>query len=261
MSQNSIIKKKVSFKNNFGLELAGDLILPSDHSTNSFSLFAHCFTCSKNIKAMHYLTTALNADGFGILKFDFTGLGESKGDFADTNFTTNVLDLISAADFLEQQYEAPKLLVGHSLGGAAVLEAASCIQSIKAVATIGAPSDPLHVKHLFEYKEEEINTLGEAEVYLDGRKFNIKKQFLQDLQNSDIKDRIGNMKKALLVLHSPLDKTVGIENASEIFEAAKHPKSFISLDKADHLLMDKEDALYAGSMISSWAKRYIHKNS
>ena len=171
------VTKKITFQNKLGIDLAGDLIMPVDNKPVAFALFAHCFTCSKDVKAMTYLTTALNQEGFAVLKFDFTGLGSSKGDFADTNFSTNVLDLISAAEFLEKEYNAPKLLVGHSLGGAAVLQAASCIDSVKAVATIGAPSEPVHVKHLFESKEDEIRKDGEARVLLANRPFTIKKQF------------------------------------------------------------------------------------
>ena len=250
-------KNKITFFNKFGIELAGDLIFPLKKPV-AFALFAHCFTCGKDIKAMSYLTSALTAEGFAVMKFDFTGLGTSKGDFADTNFSTNVLDLISAVDFLKEKFEAPKLIVGHSLGGAAVLQAASCIPEIKAVATIGSPSDPLHVKHLFEYKEEEINEKGEAKVLLAGRPFTLKKQLLEDLQNSNLKEKIGNLRKALLILHSPTDNTVGINNAAEIFEAAKHPKSFVALDGADHLLFQKEDALYAGKLIASWSKKYLN---
>lgn len=251
-------KKRIVFKNKFGDNLSGDLILPVDNNPVAYALFAHCFTCSKDVKAMTYLTTALNQEGFAVLKFDFTGLGSSKGNFADTNFSTNVLDLISASEFLEKEFKAPKLLVGHSLGGAAVLQAASCIESVKAIATIGAPAEPLHVSHLFKHKEEEINEKGEANVLLAGRKFTFKKQFLKDLLNTNLKDKISNLKKALLILHSPTDNTVGIENAAEIFAAAKHPKSFISLDNADHLLFNKEDALYAGQLIASWSKKYLN---
>ena len=250
-------KQRITFQNKFGNELAGDLVLPVDSKPLAYALFAHCFTCSKDVKAMTYLTTALTQGGFAVLKFDFTGLGASKGDFADTNFSTNVLDLLSAAEFLAENYEAPKLLVGHSLGGAAVLQAASGIESVKAIATIGAPAEPIHVKHLFEYKEDEINEKGEANVLLAGRPFKLKKQLIEDLQNADLKNKISSLRKALLIMHSPSDNTVGVENAAEIFGAAKHPKSFVSLDNADHLLLDKEDALYAGQLIVSWAKKYL----
>ena len=249
-------KNKISFQNKFGFELAGDLVLPLQKPV-AFALFAHCFTCSKDVKAMNYLTTSLTSEGFGVLKFDFTGLGASKGDFADTNFSTNVLDLLSAAKFLEKNFEAPKLLVGHSFGGTAVLQAASCLEKVLAVATIAAPSQPLHVKHLFEYKEDEINEKGEAKVLLAGRPFILKKQLIENLQNTNLKEKISKLKKALLILHSPTDNTVGINNAGEIFDAAKHPKSFIALDGADHLLFQKEDALYAGGLIASWSKKYL----
>ena len=253
-------KKRVFFSNAFGEQLAGDLVFPVG-KPRAFALFAHCFTCGKDIKTMSYLTTAINQQGYAILKFDFTGLGASKGNFADTNFSTNVLDLIKAAEFLSENYQAPQFLVGHSLGGAAVLEAASCIPSVRAVATIGAPSDPLHVKHLISQKETEILEKGMAEVELAGRKFVFKKQFIENLQATNLKDKIGKLNAALLVLHSPIDAVVGIENAQEIYTAAKHPKSFISLDKADHLLLKEEDALFAGNMIASWAQRYIDSNA
>jgi len=193
------------------------------------------------------------------LSFDFTGLGQSEGDFSDTNFSSNVDDLISAAEALEKEYEAPSLLVGHSLGGAAVIYASSKIESIQAVATVGAPASPSHLQHLLKGSLEEIEENKEAEVDLGGRVFKIKKQFLDDISSQDMSTVIQRLKKALLVLHSPQDDTVGIENASEIYQNAKHPKSFVSLDGADHLLTNKEDSYYAGQIISSWAVRYLSK--
>ena len=249
-------KSTVTFLNKFGIDLVGDLTLPLQKPI-AFALFAHCFTCSKDIKAMTYLALSLTQEGFAVMKFNFTGLGTSSGDFADTNFSTNVLDLLSAAEFLEKNYEAPKIMVGHSLGGAAVLQAASCLRKVQAVATIGAPADPLHIQHLFDYKKDEINKKGEAKVTLAGRVFTLKKQLIEDLQNNNLKKKIGNLKKALLILHSPTDHTVGINNAAKIFEAAKHPKSFIALDQVDHLLSKKEDAFYVGNLIASWSKKYL----
>ncbi|MBF0279550.1 MAG: alpha/beta fold hydrolase [SAR324 cluster bacterium] len=249
--------QRVLFSAATGEKLVGHVMLPTDEEPIAYCLFAHCFTCTKNLKAINHIGRALIQAGIGVLKFDFTGLGESEGDFADTNFSSNVTDLVAAADYLKAEFEAPKLLIGHSLGGAAVLQAASEITSSIAVATIGAPAEPEHVSKLLENKRELIELEGEAEVLLAGRKFKIKKQFLEDLAESNMESKIRNLQKALLILHSPIDTTVGIDNASKIFLAAKHPKSYLSLDQADHLLMQENDAVYAGAMIAAWAKKYI----
>jgi len=248
---------KVTFTNIEGQTLAGRLELPADQHPHNFALFAHCFTCNKNLGAVRNISRALTAQGYGVLRFDFTGLGESEGDFEDTNFSGNVEDLIAAATFLEKEYQAPTLLIGHSLGGAASIFAAAEIASIKAIATIGAPSNPVHVKHLFKSSIEEIEVLGKTVVNLSGRDFTIKKQFLDDLETKPLPNVAKNLDKAILVMHSPQDTTVGIKNAEEIYHAAKHPKSFVSLDGADHLLMQKEDSVYAGRVIAGWASRYI----
>ncbi len=248
---------KVTFTNKEGQTLSGRLELPADQHPHNFALFAHCFTCNKNLGAVRNISRALTSQGFGVLRFDFTGLGESEGDFADTNFSGNVEDLIAASDYLSEQYEAPTLLIGHSLGGAAVIFAASEIESIKAVATIGAPSNPKHVKHLLKSGIEEIEANGKAVVNLSGRDFTIKKQFLDDLDPKSLPEVAQNLRKALLVMHSPQDTTVEIKNAEEIYVSARHPKSFVSLDGADHLLMRKEDSIYAGEVIAGWSSRYI----
>lgn len=249
--------KNLEFKNANGETLAARLDLPVDDQPLAYALFAHCFTCSKNLKAVGNISRALNLQGIAVLRFDFTGLGESEGDFADTNFSSNVADLVEAAKFLGSGYEEPKILIGHSLGGAAVLQAAEQLPSVLAVATIGAPCSPDHVTHLLESRREEIEKNGVAEVVLAGRKFTIKKQFLDDLDQAGMKNRIAALNRALLVLHSPIDNTVGIENAAEIFQAAKHPKSFISLDTADHLLTEEADSVYAGTVIGAWARKYV----
>ena len=249
--------QKVEFQNKEGQKLIGRLEVPVDRHPHNFAIFAHCFTCNKNLAAVKNIGRALTASGFGVLRFDFTGLGESEGDFADTNFSGNVEDLIAAADYLNENYESPALLVGHSLGGAAVLFAATEISSVKAVATIGAPSNPVHVKHLFKSDLEEIKSTGKAKVNLSGRDFTIKKQFLDDLESKSLPETARSLRKALLIMHSPQDGTVGIKNAEEIYLAARHPKSFVSLDGADHLLMDKRDSIYAGDVIAGWAKRYV----
>jgi putative redox protein len=203
------------------------------------------------------ISRALTAEGFGVLRFDFTGLGESEGDFADTNFSSNIQDLKSAALFLQSEYMPPSLLIGHSLGGAAVLYAAAEIESVSAVATIGAPADPKHVKNLISSGMEDIKQKGFAEVSIGGRPFTIKKQFIDDLEAVNMVDILSNLRKALLVAHSPQDNIVGIDNAASIFKHARHPKSFVSLDGADHLLSKSDDSDYIGNVIANWAKRYI----
>ncbi|NER18534.1 bifunctional alpha/beta hydrolase/OsmC family protein [Spongiivirga citrea] len=250
-------QQKLQFQNQEGFQLSGRLELPANQHPHNYVLFAHCFTCNKNLAAVRNISRALTSKGFGVFRFDFTGLGESEGDFADTNFSGNVGDLVAAAHFLEKEYKAPSLLVGHSLGGAAVLFAASQLPKVKAVATIGAPSDPEHVTHLLKSSIDEINANGKAIVNLSGRDFTIKKQFVDDLQSKSLAEAVTNFNKALLVLHSPQDLTVGIKNAEQIYHAAKHPKSFVSLDGADHLLMNKKDSNYAGEVIAGWSVRYL----
>ena len=250
---------KLTFEGAHGAELAARLDLPTG-PVKAYALFAHCFTCTKDLIAARKIAEALTVEGIGVLRFDFTGLGGSGGDFASTNFTSNLDDLERAADFLRDEFEAPKLLIGHSLGGAAVLAVADRIKEATAVATIGAPSDVTHVTHNFADHLGDIRDKGEAEVCLGGRPFVIRKQFVDDLGAYDLPSQVGQMKKALLVLHAPLDQTVGIENAGKIFDTAKHPKSFVSLDQADHLLRDPDDASYAASVIAAWAKKYLPKD-
>jgi uncharacterized OsmC-like protein/alpha/beta superfamily hydrolase len=252
---------RLKFTNQQGLELSARLEKPVDTHPKAYVLFAHCFTCNKNLTAIRNISRSLTSAGFAVLRFDFTGLGESEGDFADTNFSSNVSDLVDAANFLKENYEAPSVLVGHSLGGAAVLLAAKYIESVKAVATVGAPSEPNHVAHQFEANISNIEAEGVAEVHVGGRPFKVKKQFLNDIRSTNLKKEIRGLKKALLVMHAPFDKIVGVENAGEIYGAALHPKSFISLDGADHLLTNKADSLYVGTMIASWANRYLDLES
>ncbi len=247
---------KVAFENQDGQQLSGVLDLP-DGKPVGFALFAHCFTCSKNLKAVGNIARAMNDAGIAVLRFDFTGLGQSEGEFADTNFSSNVDDLLAAADFLAHEYEAPAILVGHSLGGTAVLQAAAQIDSAVAVATIGSPSEPAHVARMLAGSEDSLRERGEAEVDLGGRPFLVKQQFVDDLHRHDLPSSIGSLRKALLVMHAPLDAVVDIGNASRLFAAAKHPKSFISLDDADHLLSRQRDSRYAGQVLASWASRYL----
>lgn len=249
--------KKVFFTNKNGYKLSAKLDFPIARKPLAFAVFAHVFTGSKNLIASKYISRALTLNGIAVLRFDFTGLGESEGEFANTNFTSNVDDLIAANDYLAENYEPPKIMIGHSLGGTASVFAASQIDSIKAVATIGSPAEPMHVTHLLESDIDEIKEMGKAKVNIGGRHFTIKKQFLDDLQNNNLYDILSNMRKALLVMHSPQDEIVSIDNAAKIYQAAFHPKSFITLDHADHLLTNKDDAHYAGNVIASWVRRYI----
>ena len=228
--------KAVIFTNATGQQLAARIEKPIRRTPLAYALFAHCFTCSKDLNAVRNISRALVREGIGVLRFDFTGLGESEGDFSDTNFSSHVEDLIAAAQFMESNFGPVRILVGHSLGGAAVLQAASAIPNSVAVATIGAPCDPTHVNQLLGESRAKIESESVAEVNLAGRMFTIKKQFLDDLDGVRMKDTISNLHRALLVCHSPVDQTVSIENASRIFATAKHPKSFVSLDRADHLL-------------------------
>lgn len=248
---------KVNFKNSLGQQLSARLEKPANGHPKAFAIFAHCFTCNKNLTAIANISRSLAQAGFAVLRFDFTGLGESEGDFADTNFSSNIEDLQAAADYLQEKHEAPKLLIGHSLGGAAVLVASLRISSVEAVVTIGAPSDPEHVMRLFTEDLGAIEREGKAEVNISGRSFMIKKQLIDDLKQADENHDFQKINKPLLIMHSPVDQVVGIENAAIIYRQAMHPKSFVSLDQADHLLSHKEDSLYAGNMIASWVSRYI----
>ncbi|MBB5518804.1 bifunctional alpha/beta hydrolase/OsmC family protein [Amphiplicatus metriothermophilus] len=248
--------RKIEFDGSQDARLAAALELPSG-KPRAFALFAHCFSCTKDIKAAREIARALRAEGFAVLRFDFTGLGASEGDFANTNFSSNVEDLLKAADFLRREFEAPSVVIGHSLGGAAAIVAATRIPETKGVAVIAAPAESAHVARHIEEKREEIEKNGYATVSLAGRPFTIKKQFLDDLDRDRVLAAAAALKKPMLVLHSPLDEIVGVENATKIFLAAKHPKSFVSLDRADHLLRDPRDARYAGAVIAAWASRYL----
>ena len=232
--------ERVTFPNPSGARLAARLDRPAAEP-RAFALFAHCFTCSKDLFAASRISQALAERGFAILRFDFTGLGASEGEFANTNFSSNLGDVVAAADHLREQYQAPQLLIGHSLGGAAVLAAAQRVPEATAVATIGAPFNPAHVSHLFKEAQAEIEAKGEAEVVLAGRTFTVRKQFLEDLKEQCSAKRIGALRN----------------NAGEIFKAARHPKSFVSLDGADHLLTRRADAVYVAEVLAAWASRYL----
>ena len=248
--------ERLEFPGAEGDRLAARLDSP-DAEPRAYALFAHCFTCTKDIFAAGRIAEALTSHGIAVLRFDFTGLGSSEGEFANTNFSSNVGDLLAAVAHLRATRAAPKILIGHSLGGAAVLAAAGEVPEATAVATIGAPSDPGHVSHLFAEHLDAIRETGEAEIRLVGRPFRIRKQFLDDIAEQKQAERINRLRKALLVFHSPVDNIVGIDNASAIFLAAKHPKSFVSLDQADHLLSRRADAEYVAAVLAAWASRYI----
>lgn len=247
---------RATFPGSNGDELSARLEFP-DGPVRAFALFAHCFTCTKDVLAARRIAGGLAAAGVAVLCFDFTGLGSSEGDFSNTNFSSNVEDLVRAADYLRRSYEAPVILIGHSLGGAAVLAAASRIREAKAVATIGAPADAAHVLHQFGGSLDRIRSEGEGEVRLAGRPFRIRRSFVEDAEGQRLEDHIRTLGRALLVMHAPRDEVVGIDNASRIFLAARHPKSFVSLDDADHLLSRPQDASYAAGVIAAWAARYI----
>jgi putative redox protein len=248
--------QRLTFKNEQGKRLAARLDLPLDEKPAAYAIFAHCFTCTKNFNAVVNINRTLAGRGFAVLRFDFTGIGESEGDFEETNFSTNVSDLISAADFLRDNFEAPKLLIGHSLGGAAVIQAAARMPSVAAVATIAAPFNLTDVARHFEGSGEEVET-GERIIKLAGRSFPITRQFIDDLAQTRMEQAIRNLGRALIVLHSPEDDIVGIENAEGIFQAARQPKSYVSLDSADHLLSSRADSLYVGWILAAWVRKYI----
>lgn len=252
------MRKKVQFIS--GEHKLSGLLESPESEVKFYALFAHCFTCGKDIAAASRISRALVQKGIAVLRFDFTGLGNSDGDFANSNFSSNIQDLIAAADFLRAEYQAPRLLIGHSLGGAAVLGVAQHVDEALAVVTIGAPSDAAHVAHNFALHVDDIEQYGKAEVNLAGRVFTIEKQFLDDIKRYDT-SHISQLRKALLVMHSPIDTTVNISEAEKIYQAALHPKSFVSLDDADHLLTNKRDAEYAADVIAAWAGRYIESDS
>jgi uncharacterized OsmC-like protein/alpha-beta hydrolase superfamily lysophospholipase len=248
--------ERFDFFNAEGLRLAGLLDNPAGEA-RAYALFAHCFTCGKDTHAAKRIAEGLTALGIAVLRFDFTGLGSSEGEFANTTFSSNVADLVAAADQLRKIKRAPSILIGHSLGGAAVLAAGSAVPEARAVVTIGAPSDPAHVAGLFKDRRQEIEAHGEVEVTLAGRPFRIRRTFLDDVAEQELGGRIAALRKALLIFHSPTDDIVGIDNASRIFAAAKHPKSFVSLAGADHLLSRRSDAAYVANVIAAWAERYL----
>lgn len=251
---------KLNIQNAKGFQLQAYLELPANQKPSYYAIFAHCFTCNSDLHPVRNISRALTAHGFGVVRFDFTGLGKSEGEFADSYFSANVDDLLAVSDYMKQHYEAPSLLVGHSLGGAAVIVAASKLECIKAVTTIGAPSTTAHVKKHFSHHVQDIAKKGDVEVNIGGRPFKIDQEFVDDFDKTDLLEITKQLRKPILIMHSPFDKVVGIDNAHELYKSAHHPKSFISLDDADHLLLNKRDSLYVGSMIGAWAARYFNIN-
>jgi uncharacterized OsmC-like protein/pimeloyl-ACP methyl ester carboxylesterase len=249
--------QKLKVINKKGHKLQAYLELPANQKPNYFAIFAHCFTCNSSLSAVRNISRALTNHGFGIVRFDFTGLGRSEGEFADSHFSANVDDLIAVSDFIKEHYEAPSLLVGHSLGGAAVLVAASKLDNIKAVATVGAPATISHVKHLFSHGIDDIKNKGRVAVNIGGRPFKIDEEFVSDFDKTDLPAVVKALRKPLLILHSPTDTIVGIKNAEQLYNNAHHPKSFVTLDDADHLLSKTRDSSYAGDIIGAWVKRYF----
>ena len=250
---------RLKIENRKGLILNANLELPANQKPNYYAIFAHCFTCSSSLGAVRNISRALTNDGFGVLRFDFTGLGRSEGQFTDSHFSANVEDLIDVHNYMSNNFSAPGLLVGHSLGGAAVLVAASQIETVKAVATVGAPANVSHVKHLFSHGIEAVKEKGEVEINIGGRPFKINQDFIEAFDNTDLPSIVKQLRKPLLIMHSPFDKIVGVENAQELYHNAHHPKSFVSLDDADHLLTEEKDSKYVGDIIGTWAKRYFPK--
>jgi putative redox protein len=248
---------KLKIENKNGLLLQAQLELPANQKPNRYAIFAHCFTCTSSLSAVKNISRALTRYGFGVVRFDFTGLGRSEGEFADSHFSANVEDLIAVSDFMAINYQAPALLVGHSLGGAAVISAASRLDTVEAVATVGAPSTVGHVTHLFSHGIDAVKEKGEVEVNIGGRPFKIDKDFVEDFSKTDLPSIVKDLRKPLLIMHSPTDNVVGIKNAEALYHKAMHPKSFITLDNADHLLTNSRDSVYAGNVIGTWVQRYF----
>jgi len=252
---------KLNIPNKKGQILNAYVEFPANQKPSYFAIFAHCFTCTSSLSAVKNISRSLTNYGFGVVRFDFTGLGRSEGEFKDSHFSSNVSDLIAVSEYMSEHYQAPALLVGHSLGGAAVLVAASQLETVKAVATVGAPADVHHVTHLFSHGIEEVAEKGEVDINIGGRPFKINKDFVDDFSKTDLPTIVKSLRKSLLIMHSPIDKTVGIKNAEKIYQSAHHPKSFVTLDNADHLLMNPDDSFYAGNIIGTWAQRYFKKEN
>ena len=252
---------KEKFENKDGLTLAALLEAPEGVEPHSYGIFAHCFTCNKNYQGVRNISRAMSDQGIAMLAIDFAGLGESEGEFSDTSFSTNVDDLIAAAEFLSSKYQPPKILVGHSMGGAAVLCAGSQIPSVKAVTTLAAPAETTHLRSLLPAPFERIDQVGEADVTIGGVKFRLTKQFVDDLEQQKMKEKIYKLNRPLMIVHSAADATVEVENAEKIYQAAQFPKALITLDFADHLLSNERDSRFVGEIVSAWSQRYLLRGS
>ncbi len=250
-------RTKLDVQNSKGLKLQAFLELPANQKPNYYAIFAHCFTCTSSLSAVKNISRALTNHGFGVVRFDFTGLGRSEGEFADSHFSANVDDLIAVSRYMASHYEAPSLLIGHSLGGAAVLSAAYQLNTVNAVATVGAPATVSHVKHLFSHGIHEVREKGEVEVNIGGRPFKINQDFVADFDKTDLPEIVKKLRKPLLIMHAPTDTVVGIKNAEQLYHYAHHPKSFVTLDGADHLLSNSTDSNYVGNVIGTWVQRYF----
>ena len=248
---------KLEIQNNKGYKLQAYFELPANQKPSYYAIFAHCFTCTSTLNAVKNISRALTNHGFAVVRFDFTGLGKSEGEFADSHFSANVSDLLAVNTYLEENYKAPSLLVGHSLGGAAVITAASKLENIKAVATIGAPATVNHVTKLFSHGLDDVQQKGDVTVNIGGRPFKINQEFVDDFSETNLPEITKNLRKPLLIMHAPFDAIVGIENAEKLYQNAHHPKSFISLDGADHLLSNSRDSMYVGNMIGNWVERFF----
>lgn len=248
---------RLKIENKKGYKLNAFLELPANQKPNYFAVFAHCFTCSSSLGTVKHVSRALTNHGFGVVRFDFTGLGRSEGEFSESHFSANVDDLIAVNDYMQSHYEAPSLLIGHSLGGAAVITAASQLENVKAIAAIGAPAKVSHVKHLFSHSIEEVKQKGEVEVNIGGRPFKINLEFIADFDKTDLPSIVKELRKPLLIMHAPFDAIVGINNAEMLYHNAHHPKSFVTLDDADHLLSNSKDSIYVGNVIGTWVQRYF----
>ena len=257
----SMKRSKLTIPNDKGYQLNAFLELPANQKPEFYAIFAHCFTCTSSLSAVKNISRALTNYGFGVVRFDFTGLGKSEGEFHESHFSANVTDLIAVSNYMKEHFQAPSLLVGHSLGGAAVITAASKLTSVKAVATIGAPADVEHVTHLFSHGIHEVQEKGEVAINIGGRPFKINRDFVDNFTKTDLPEIVRNLRKPILIMHSTIDKIVGIKNAEKIYVNAHHPKSFVTLDNADHLLTNPEDSKYAGNVIGTWVQRYFPKKT
>lgn len=251
--------QELKIKNRDGVELSATIDFPSNQKPSQIAIFSHCFTCTSNLNAVRNINRALTQNGFAVVRFDFTGLGKSGGDFKNSHFEANVEDLVDVHQYITENYFAPEFIVGHSLGGSAAIVAAHKIPALKAVCTIGSPADVEHTTKHFKSQVKELEDNGETQVTIGGREYSVNQNFVDGFKKHKLPEIIKSLKKPILIFHSPIDEVVGVYNAQEIYENAMHPKSFVSLDDADHLLSKKEDSLYVGNVISSWVSRYLPK--